>query len=574
MPNSPPDQGSPGEAAEIGGAKGPSRASRLAWPFGVVAAVLFANLLPLLGVVDTNPLGPVARIALWRRGYLPGGAYTDFYVGYTSQALGHLAAIDWLHGTVPWWNPYEGLGVPLLAEMQSAAFFPPTLLLALPQGQLYFHVTLELIAGLATWFLLRELGFSRPIATVGGILFALNGTFAWLSAAPENPVAFLPVMILGIERLYRRKQFDSAGFLLLAGGLALSIYAGFPETTYFEVLFALLWFIFRCAASPSGGRLRFSGRTALGGLVGLMLSAPIVVAFLGYLSIAYLGPNLKGYIRASLQLPGVTTVGLPYLLGSIKAFDAGFPMSATWVEVGGFVTAPVLALAFVGFVGGGRERAIRWLLAGTAAILLLWSFGVPVVKTVLEHVLPRVRDVEYFRYAAPEWELAFVLLACFGVERVASREGRWRALLIAGGGLFALCVIGGELALLWKTIDGLEKSSAYHPYPVLMLIWGVGIVLAVAVAGLLSGREVSPNRRRTATSTYTSWHRGGAIVVGALLVIDAVAMFVVPELSAPRSVRIDTGPTRYLAAHLGNGRFFSIDALVPNYGSIFWLGVR
>ncbi len=520
MPNSPPGKGSSGEAVETGGSNRAAWASRLGWPFGVVAVVLLANVLPLIGSVNTNPLGPVARIAQWRRGYLPGGAYTDFYVGYTSQALGHLAAIDWLHGTVPWWNPYEGLGVPLLAEMQSAAFFPPTLLLALPEGQLYFHMTLELIAGLATWFLIRELGFSRPIATLGGILFALNGTFAWLSAAPENPVAFLPVMILGVERLYRRERFDSAGFLLLASGLALSIYAGFPETTYFEVLFTVVWFIFRFAASPSGGRLRFCSRTALGGLVGLMLSAPIVVAFLEYLSIAYLGPNLRGYTKVSLQLPGLTTVGLPYLLGSIKAFDAGFPMSATWVEVGGFVTAPVLALAFVGFVGGGRERALRWLLAATAAILLLWSFGVPFVKTFLDHVLPRIRDVEYFRYAAPEWELAFVLLACFGVERVASGEGRRRALLIAGGGVFALCVIAGDLTLLRKTISGLEDFSAYRAYPVLMLTWGVGIVLAVTVAGLLSGRNVSANRRRHATSVRTGRYRGASVVVAALLVID------------------------------------------------------
>src|SRR5271165_1670342 len=181
-------------------------------------------------------------------------------------------------------------------------------------------------------------------------------------------------------RLYRRKRFDSAGFLLLAGGLAFSIYAGFPETTYFEVLFAFIWFLFRFATRPAGGRVRFSVRTTFAGLVGLLLSAPIVVPFLGYLSIAYLGPNLKGYTRVSLQLPGVTTVGLPYLLGSIKAFDSTFPMSAAWVEVGGFVTAPVLALAFVGFVGGRRERVMRWLLAGTAAVLLLWTFGVPFVK--------------------------------------------------------------------------------------------------------------------------------------------------------------------------------------------------
>ena len=46
------------------------------------------------------------------------------------QALGHLVATDWFSGHVPWWNPYEGLGVPLAGDMQSGAFFPPTLLFA------------------------------------------------------------------------------------------------------------------------------------------------------------------------------------------------------------------------------------------------------------------------------------------------------------------------------------------------------------------------------------------------------------------------------------------------------------
>jgi hypothetical protein len=47
---------------------------------------------------------------------LHGKPFTHNYSGWTSQALGHLAALDWLHGTVPWWNPFEGLGAPLIWE--------------------------------------------------------------------------------------------------------------------------------------------------------------------------------------------------------------------------------------------------------------------------------------------------------------------------------------------------------------------------------------------------------------------------------------------------------------------------
>jgi hypothetical protein len=476
--------------------------------------------------------------------------------------------MDWLHGTVPWWNPFEGLGVPLAAEMQSAAFFPPTLLLALPQGQLYFHMTLQVIAGLATWFLVRELGFGRPIATLGGILFALNGTFAWLTAAPENPVAFLPLMILGIERMYRRDRFDTVGFLMVAGGLALAICAGFPETAYFEALFAIVWFVFRLCGKPSGGRWPFVVRSSLGAVAGLMLAAPLVVAFLGYLPIAYLGPNHAGYAHAHLPLPGIATIGLPYLLGPIKAFQPTLAMKSTWVDVGGFVTAPILAVAFIGLIGGRRDRGTRWLLAGTALLLVLWSLGVPFVQTVLEHVLPGVRDVQSFRYSSPVWELACVLLACFGVQALANREGRGRALVIASGGVFALCMVAVDFVLARPTLTRLDRSAGFHAYPALMLTWAVGIVLAVTLAGLLGGRGLSADR---AASAQPNLRHATAGLVIALLVIDAVVMFAVPQLSAPRSVTLDAGPVDYLAAHLGGGRFFSIEDFAPNYGSYFEL---
>ena len=542
---------------------------RLIWPLGVVVAVVLANLPALVGIVNVNPLVPVGALGpVGRKGYLPGNPFLDQYAGWTSQALGHLAAMDWVHGTVPWWNPFEGLGVPLAAEMQSAAFFPPPLLLALPQGQLYFHMTLEVTAGLATWFLARELGFGRPVATLGGILFALNGTFAWLTAAPENPVAFLPLMILGVERLYRRDNFDSVGFSMLALGLALAIYAGFPETTYFEVLFVLGWFVFRLAGKPSRGRRQFLASSGLGAGVGLLLAAPLAVAFVGYLPIAYLGPNHAGYANVHLPRAGLATFGLPYLLGPIKAFEPSLVMKTTWVDVGGFVTAPMLAVAFVGLFGGRRDRGLRWLLAGTVLVLVLWSVGVPFVQTVLEHVLPGVRDVQFFRYSSPVWELATVLLVCFGAETVVSREGRQRTVVIACGGLFALCVVVAEYLLLRPTLASLDRLPGFHVYHVVMVIWAVGIVLAITAAGVAAGWGVAGDRT---VVPRRDLRRAAVGLVLALLVTDTAVMFVVPELSAPRSVTLDTGPTDYLAAHLGDGRFFSIEVLAPNYGSYFGL---
>ena len=58
-------------------------------------------------------------------------------------------------------------------------------------------------------------------------------------------------------------------------------------------------------------------------------------------------------------------------------------------------------------------------------------------------------------------------------------------------------------------------------------------------------------------------------LLSAVLALDALALFVVPEFSAPRSVSVDTAPVAYLRSHIGNSRFFTLRPLAPNYGSYF-----
>jgi hypothetical protein len=127
--------------------------------------VLAANAAYLSGAFDPNPINLYAGLSdLTRTGILAGLPSADPNTGITAQALGHLAALDWLHGHVPWWNPYEGLGAPLAGEMQSAAFFPPTVFLLLANGQVFFHLVLELTAGLTTYALLVRLRLARVAA--------------------------------------------------------------------------------------------------------------------------------------------------------------------------------------------------------------------------------------------------------------------------------------------------------------------------------------------------------------------------------------------------------------------------
>lgn len=518
----------------------------------IVLAVVVANALYLFGIFDPNPVNTDSGLGVVSKGGLfPGLAYIDPNNGFSSQALGHLAALDWLHGHVPWWNPFEGIGVPLAGEMQSAALFPLTLLLALSTGQVYFHMTLEVIAGLSTYFLLRRLVSSPVPATVGGIAFALNGTFSWFAHATVNPVAFLPLCLVGVER-----ALDAAldgriqRWSLLAVALALSVYAGFPELAYIDGLFVIVWVLSRCIASRWSDVRRFVASTAIGGAVGLMLCAPIAVAFVDYLGASNIGPRDSTIGSSSFQGAFAPPMITPYVYGPIFGFhpyDHTGTLTYIWGNVGGYLTASLVFLALIGLTGR-RHRALRLSLALWIAVSLGRTFGAPILWGFV-NLFPEMTKVAFYRYAPPSWELAAIVLAMLGVDDLISRRVQyWRVLagFAGGAGAIAMAGFGG-----WPLVSRLKGAPNHLAWFNASLAWAVATVVVIAVAIVLLQRRL--------------W----LIVLCTVVVVDVLAMFVTPMFSAPRSASVDIGAVTFLQRHIGNYRFFSVGTIEPNYGS-YW----
>ena len=519
----------------------------------VVLLVLAANAIYLLDISDPNPLGPSSGLGATTRGFVRGLSSIDPNIGFTAQPLGHRAMLDLIHGHLPWWNPYEGTGTPLAGEMQSGALFPPNLLLLLSNGQLYLRMLLEALAGVSAYFLLRRLRLAWWACVAGAGAFALNGTFSWLQHAAFNPVAFLPLALLGIERAREAALAGRAGgWRLLALAGALSFLAGFPETTYLDTLLVVVWFGWRIADPEldRAGRRAFLMKAAAGGAVAALLAAPLLIAFGDFKAHAYLGRH-AGAAFASVHLPsqGIAQLLVPYLYGPISRFaDPGGVLRFQWHNVGGYITVLLLLLAAIGLLGRGM-RGLRIVLAVWIALVFARAYGqVPLLGHVLGW-LPAMGQVEFFRYAMPTLELAVIVLAAIGLDDLIRRP---RRALIAGLALGSFAV----LAAAWLGSRAFRASlGSGHGAPAL---WSVAWAAAtIGIAGLVVTVIRSPRAR------------GG--LLAALLAGDAMAMFVIPELSAPRSVRLDPAPVGYLARHLGTGRFFTLGPFTPDYGSYYGL---
>jgi hypothetical protein len=517
-------------------------------------AILFLVLLPFLVELPLAVLG-LSTDPIWfnsaavlgiHGGFLPGLPYIDPNAGFTTQALGHLAAQDWLTGTIPWWNPYSGIGLPLAGEMQpNALFLPFVFLLLLHNGVLWLKIAMQVLAGLATFALLRELKLGRLAALTGGALYALNGTFAWMPGETIcNTIPFLPLLLYGIERA--RKENGAPALLWIGLAIGGSLLAGFPEAAYINGLLALAWALYRFFGERR--RWRFAGRVMYGGLLGLLLAAPLLVAFFDYL-LTTNSLTSHTFGKAFLPIQALSNLYLPYVYGPIFHTAGSKVLGDVWGNVGGYAGILLVFIACVGAMAGGRERGLRWLLLGW--VLLAWakSFGFTPVMEIMNHI-PLLREAAFYRYAPPSWEMALAILAAMALNDLHRSLPRVLWPLAWTLGTLALAVF---LAWPWRAswvwpAGQIEKMGMLMGVAILWALMGLGLVL-------LAWFVLREERRRWALSV--------------LLIADAAVLFAVPELSGIHPGLVDRPAINYLRTHLGLSRFYTLGPVQPNYGAYF-----
>ena len=158
-----------------------------------------------------------------------------------------------LQGQIPLWNPWVGMGAPMVGNYQSAIFYPPYWILLslyaiagikLMSWGVTIVVVFHLIwSGLGVAKLLEELELSKLAQIVGGLAFSLSGylvarsSFLSINAA----VAWLPWILLYSLRLANRKEH---AFWALSAVIALQLLAGHAQTAWYSILLGGIWILF------------------------------------------------------------------------------------------------------------------------------------------------------------------------------------------------------------------------------------------------------------------------------------------------------------------------------------------
>jgi len=488
---------------------------------------------------------------------LAGFPTIDPNAGFTSFALGARAALDLLSGHLPLWNHYEGLGTPLLGEMQSAALFPPTLLLAFPHGQALEQAFLQLVAGVGSFLFFRKFGLGAKAALSGSLLFEVNGVFAWLRNAIFNPAAFLPWLLFAVEGMHAMAERPLRQRLPLicvgAAMAALALYAGFPEEVYFYSLLLMGWVALRMTELSVRQALIFVSDLLLTGLIALALSAPLLVAFVDFLGEAALGGHGgNGFYGAWLNSGAIIQYIIPYIFGPIFA-STNQTVSGIWGNTGGYIGFAPVVIALAGLFTPGR-RAVKIFLVGWVFIALSVTHGMPGIYQAFM-TLPLVKLAASYRYLNTSWIFCVIFLCALFIDRlpaVPQPMSRW--ILIGAVACGLLSIVAAAVGAWPLVLELWRESSLCHRSFI------VGALLSVAALSFcIVGAACLGSTGATAT------------VVSGILVAEAMAWFLLPYFSYPREAGIDNDAISFLRANIGYQRILSTTeaGLSPNYGSYY-----
>ncbi|HET7218712.1 MAG TPA: hypothetical protein VFJ02_11730, partial [Vicinamibacterales bacterium] len=150
-----------------------------------------------------------------------------------------LAALK--EGSLPFWNPYQGLGQPLLANGLSAALYPLNVLLFL-LPRTWWDVIYLVNWFLAAYFVteyLRLIGCRREGIVVGGVAVLGSGFFQYYLAMREvvAVAAWFPLLLYALERTARDPTWRHR-HVVLAVAVACCLTAGQPESSFIALSFS------------------------------------------------------------------------------------------------------------------------------------------------------------------------------------------------------------------------------------------------------------------------------------------------------------------------------------------------
>lgn len=397
------------------------------------------------------------------------------------------------NGYLPLWNPFNGAGVPLLANYQSALLYPftwATFALPLASAMSALAVLHLFIASWGMWAFTGRLGLPVLGRGVSALAFGLSaylvarlGTYPIVTAA-----AWIPWLLWAVLRVTRCGRPRDAGWLAVV--VALLMLAGHAQTAWYGLLLAGLFVLYELIRTRSSDWYRQAGLALTGVVLGIGIAAIQLLAT----------AELMGTSQRSSGVNYDFAMNFSY--GPARALDLlspnvfGTPADGSYITEGAYFEDAVyiglipLVAAFAAVVIWVWRRVRReqdvavfwqtvpfWVLVTVVAFVLALGRYTPVFPFLFDHV------PTFNLFQAPvRWHIwtVFALSVLAGIGTQAWGKGHW--LFFSTRLATAGCV--GAVILALVAVPRILPPDVYETAGVSVLI---AAVVYTGIMGALAG---------------------------------------------------------------------------------------
>lgn len=305
-------------------------------------------------------------------------------------------------GIVPLWNPYNFSGTPLLANFQSAVFYPLGLLyFILPQKFAWTMLVMlqPLLAAFFTYLYTRKIG----IGILGSLFSAISYGFSsfmtvWLEYNTiGHVILWFPLSLLSVEMLLVKTTVRWIALFVLS--LVFALLAGHPQIFTYSLIFIAAYIVYRA-------RIRF-----------ILFYFFLILLSIG-LGAVQIVPGLE-LIRESARIPHDHTFLMEKILIQFKQLIMlvvpdffGNPATRNyWLNdtyIGKVTYIGIISLFFVFFSFKNLKKSYVVFFAGAAAAILIFTTSNPFTAFLYSFTIP------FISTSAPTLSI-FLLCFCLSV---------------------------------------------------------------------------------------------------------------------------------------------------------------
>jgi hypothetical protein len=389
-----------------------------------------------------------------------------------------------VNGRLPFWNDRLNLGLPLYAEGQIGAFYPPNwLIYQLPPIQALdlsriLHLT---FAGVGTGLIVLRLAGSRTGAVTAALVAVLCGGVAakleWVNVIVVY--SWVPWIVLPL--VWSRSRPTTRNVVVAGILWGIQAIAAFPPYWVLTGILAALLIMLR-SRDLSGLR-----RVLVFGMYGVAVGAVQLVPTLVLTSLSPRGEGLQLSNLFEYSATPFDFLGLAFANALVPAGSPAWDVNQTWYPGGFwaflesymFVGLPALGLG----VAGLRVRRAR-----PFALIGIVALAIPLIGVLQPAIWAAIPGLNGLRHPVRAYmflDLALAIGAGFGISRLGSKRV-WRtsvlvmALVTAGYVLVLGLAAAGAADALWATVlPGQENLVRNQVVGTMASLWPLGLELAL-----------------------------------------------------------------------------------------------